>query len=70
MSPQLTDRGTDEVFEYVLIEELPDYWRMKIRGWGWGASSRPRCPYDGGGFVTERQPIDHVRCVKCGRNYA
>ena len=57
-------------FEYIRIEELSAYWRMKIRGWGYGASSRPCCPYDGGGLVSYDLPIDHVQCIKCGRNYA
>lgn len=60
----------EALFVYFKIEELPDYWKMKIEGWGWGPRSRPRCPYDGGGLVKYDQPIDHVQCVKCGRNYA
>ena len=60
----------EELFVYFKMDELPEYWRMKIRGWGWGPSARPRCPYDGGGLVKESQPIDHVQCLKCGRNYA
>ena len=56
-----------ESFKYEKIEELPDYWRMKIRGWGRKA---PACPWDGGALARMDQPMDHVQCVKCGRNYA
>lgn len=59
----------DEVgFHYTEIDSLPDYWRMKIEG-GFQRRS-PACPYDGGGLVKEAKPIPHVRCVRCGRNYA
>lgn len=57
-------------FVYLKIEELPEYWRMKIRGWGWGERLRPQCPYDGGSLARDTQPIKHVQCLKCGRNYA
>jgi len=54
-------------FEYIRIDELPDYWGMKIRGWGY--RPRPRCPWDGGALARSSEPIDHVQCLKCGRNY-
>lgn len=55
-------------FEYLEIDKLPYYWRLKIRG----AFQRraPACPYDGGGLVKTEKPIDHLSCVRCGRNYA
>lgn len=59
----------DEIgFEYTRIDSLPYYWRLKIRG----AFQRraPACPWDGGVLVKEENPISHVRCLKCGRNYA
>lgn len=64
MSPK-TIQGID--FEYIEIEDLPYYWRLKIGGWNRRA---PACPYDGGALAKTEKPIDHVSCVKCGRNYA
>ncbi len=54
-------------FEYVLIESLPYYWRLLIQGFQRRA---PKCPHDGGALAQREKPIDHVSCVKCGRNYA
>lgn len=67
MNPQIDEIG----FEYIEIDSLPDYWRMKIEGGNWKMRmNEPRCPYDGGGLVKDKKPISHVRCLKCGRNYA
>ena len=54
-------------FEYAVIDELPYYWRLKIEGW---RRKAPACPWDGGSLARSSEPIDHVQCLKCGRNYA
>ncbi len=60
---ELADIG----FEYIEIKKLPFYWRLKIQGFKRRA---PACPWDGGALAQRDQPIDHVSCVKCERNYA
>ena len=63
MSSQIEEIG----FEYVRIDELPYYWRLKIEGF---KRRSPACPWDGGALARSSEPIDHVQCLKCGRNYA
>lgn len=66
---ELTVENTD--FNYIEIESLPDYWKVKIEGSDWRLRiTYPKCPYDGGALIEEPQPIVHFRCPKCGRNYA
>lgn len=64
MSSPVSVEGLD--FVYIKIEELPYYWRLKIKGWNRRAS---KCPYDGSSLVSMEKPIRHKHCLKCGRNY-
>lgn len=59
-------------FQYMSISDLPDYWKMIIRGENWRVArcTNSTCPYDGGSLVSMVQPIEHYHCLKCGRNYA
>ena len=57
----------DEIgFEFIEIAKLPYYWRLKIKGF---QRRGPRCPWDGGSLAKRADPVDHLNCIKCGRNY-
>ena len=49
--------------EYQLINELPDYWKMKIE-------IMKICPYCNGGLMRVKKPIEHLKCIRCDRRYA
>ena len=61
-----------EDIQYISISDLPDYWKMIIRGGSWRVvrAKTSTCPYDGGNLTSMKNPIDHYHCLKCGRNYA
>ena len=48
--------------EYQVIDELPDYWKMKI-------IDKKKCPYCSGGLMRVKKPIEHFKCIRCERRY-
>ena len=57
--------------EVIVIEDLPDYWKMIIRGGNWRVArcKTSTCPYDGGNLIASEEPEIEYSCKKCGRKY-
>ncbi len=69
----LMSEAIEEIdFEYMAISDLPDYWKMIVKGGTWqiARAKTSTCPYDGGNLISMVKPIEHYHCMKCGRNYA
>ena len=56
-------------FEYILVSSLPDYWQLCLKGKVHYSNKQKKCPYCGDRLVKRNNPIAHIHCVGCMRNY-
>ena len=58
-----------EEFDFIHMEDLPDFWKHKIMGTVHWSVKEGKCPQCGSLITIRVNPRRHYHCTGCGVNY-